>query len=210
LAEPPLQKKLTTVPIQLFGSAARYTRGFYLWQVDQIFAVYLERGAKAYGGEGINQLEHALQTALAAEQAGADAPLIVAGLLHDYGHLIRRPGAGLVGRGVDDRHEILGAEKLSAFFEEAVTMPIKLHVEAKRFLCATDREYAKLLSPASTWSLKLQGGPLSPAAVDAYGKRPFADDAVKLRRWDEAAKVVGLKTPKLEHFRLQIEECLNS
>ncbi|MGH7924329.1 MAG: phosphonate degradation HD-domain oxygenase [Candidatus Binatus sp.] len=176
--------------------------------VDRIFAVYVGKGGKAYSGERINQLEHAIQTALLAEHAGADAPLIVASLLHDYGHLIHEFGEIGFRRGIDDQHEILGAENLSAFFGDTVTAPIRLHVEAKRFLCATDPEYMKLLSPPSTRSLDLQGGPFDAAEINAFIKRPFADDAAKLRRWDESAKQVGLRTPSLEHFRPYIEASL--
>jgi [1-hydroxy-2-(trimethylamino)ethyl]phosphonate dioxygenase len=176
--------------------------------VDGIFALYLDKGSNAYGGERVNQLEHALQTAILAEQSGADAALIVASLLHDYGHLIHDLGEGVAKRGIDDRHEISGAQKLSAFFGDAVTMPIKLHVEAKRYLCATDPDYIKLLSPGSSRSLSLQGGPFAPAEVDAFIKRPFADSAAKLRRWDESAKKPGLRTPSLEHFRAYAEACL--
>jgi predicted HD phosphohydrolase len=89
-----------------------------------------------------------------------------------------------------------------------VTMPIRLHVEAKRYLCATDPEYMKLLSPGSIRSLSLQGGPFAPAEVDAFMKRPSADCAAKLRRWDESAKKLGLRTPSLEHFRPYAEACL--
>ncbi len=177
--------------------------------VDGIFAVYLDKGSNTYGGERVNQLEHALQTAMLAEQAGADAALIVASLLHDYGHLIHDLGEGVARRGIDDRHEISGARKLSAFFGDAVTMPIKLHVEAKRYLCATDPDYMKLLSPGSSRSLSLQGGTFAPAEVDAFMQRPFADCAAKLRRWDESAKKLGLQTPSLEHFRPYAEACLN-
>ena len=176
--------------------------------VDGIFALYLDKGSNAYGGERVNQLEHALQTAMLAEQSGADAALIVASLLHDYGHLIHDLGEGVARRGIDDRHEISGAAKLSAFFGDAVTMPIKLHVEAKRYLCATDPDYMKLLSPASSRSLSLQGGPFAPAEADAFMKRPFAEWAAKLRRWDESAKKPGLQTPSLEHFRPYAEACL--
>jgi phosphonate degradation associated HDIG domain protein len=176
--------------------------------LDEIFAVCIDKGSNAYGGERINQLEHALQTALLAEQADADAPLIVASLLHDYGHLIHGHGAGAARRGIDDRHEVIGAGKLSAFFGDAVTMAIRLHVEAKRFLCATDREYMKTLSPGSTRSLELQGGAFAAAESDTFIKRAFAADAVKLRRWDEAAKQYGLQTPTLEHFRQHLEACL--
>jgi [1-hydroxy-2-(trimethylamino)ethyl]phosphonate dioxygenase len=164
-------------------------------RVDEILAVYIDKGRNAYGGERINQLEHAIQTALLAEQSGADASLIVASLLHDYGHLIHNFGADVFKSGIDDRHEIIGAKNLAACFGDAVTMPIRMHVEAKRYLCAIDPEYLKLLSPASIWSLKLQGG-------------PFADEAAKLRRWDESAKIYGLQTPALDHFRQYMEACL--
>jgi phosphonate degradation associated HDIG domain protein len=177
-------------------------------RVDEIFAAYINKGSRAYGGERVNQLEHALQTAMLAEQSAADAFLIVASLLHDYGHLVHEFGDDVFKRGIDDRHEIIGAEKLSAYFGDEVTMPIRLHVEAKRFLCATDPEYMKILSPASIWSLRLQGGPLGAGERDDFIKRPFAVDATKLRRWDESAKIYGLKTPNLEHFRRYLEACL--
>jgi [1-hydroxy-2-(trimethylamino)ethyl]phosphonate dioxygenase len=177
-------------------------------RVDEILAVYIDKGSDTYGGERVNQLEHALQTAMLAEQAGADASLIVASLLHDYGHLIHNFGADVFKRGVDDRHEILGAEKLSAFFGDAVTMPIRMHVEAKRYLCAIDPRHVTSLSPASTWSLKVQGGPFAAAESDEFIKRPFAADAARLRRWDESAKQFGLRTPDLEHFRPHLEACL--
>ena len=177
-------------------------------RVDKILAVYIDKGSKDYAGERINQLEHALQTAMLAEQADADASLIVASLLHDYGHLIHDVGADVFKSGIDDRHEILGAENLSAYFGEAVMMPIRMHVEAKRYLCAIDPEYLKLLSPASIWSLKLQGGPFVASNRDEFIKRPFAAEAVNLRRWDESAKIYGLQTPNLAHFRPYVEACL--
>jgi phosphonate degradation associated HDIG domain protein len=176
--------------------------------VDEILAVYIDKGSNAYGGERINQLEHALQTALLAEQAGADASLIVASLLHDYGHLIHNVGEDVFKSGIDDRHEILGAEKLSAYFGDAVTMPIRMHVEAKRYLCAIDPQYMKNLSPASTWSLEVQGGPFTATERDEFIQRPFAAEAARLRRWDESAKIYGLQTPNLEHFRPYVEACL--
>jgi [1-hydroxy-2-(trimethylamino)ethyl]phosphonate dioxygenase len=177
-------------------------------RLDEIFSVYLDNGSHAYGGERVNQLEHALQTAMLAEQAGADASLIVASLLHDYGHLIHNFGADVSKRSIDDRHEILGAGNLSTSFGDAVTMPIRMHVEAKRYLCAIDPAYQKNLSPASIWSLKLQGGPFAAAERDEFIKRPFAADAAKLRRWDESAKKYGLQTPTLDHFRQYVEACL--
>jgi predicted HD phosphohydrolase len=92
---------------------------------------------------------------------------------------------------------------------EAVTKPIRMHVEAKRYLCAIDPEYLKLLSPASIWSLELQGGPFAASKRDEFIKRPFAAEGSKLRRWDESAKIDGLQTPNLAHFRPYVEACLS-
>jgi predicted HD phosphohydrolase len=151
----------------------------------------------------VSQLEHAIQSAMLAEQAGASASLIVACLLHDYGHLVEDSAVGR-----DDFHEVVGADKLSSLFGEAVTMPIRLHVEAKRYLCG-DRRYRESLSPASIRSLELQGGALEPEACTAFLQRRFAADAVKLRRFDDAAKVVGLSLPNLEYFRPHAEASLS-
>jgi len=87
-------------------------------------------------------------------------------------------------------------------------MPIRMHVEAKRYLCAIDPQYMRNLSPASIWSLKLQGGPFAASERDEFIIRPFAAEAAKLRRWDESAKIYGLQTPTLDHFRPHIEACL--
>jgi phosphonate degradation associated HDIG domain protein len=173
--------------------------------IDEIFATYTRLGRKLYGGERVSQLEHAIQTAMLAERAGASASLIVASLLHDYGHLSDESPVGAK----DDFHEVVGADKLSSLFGEAVTMPIRLHVEAKRYLCGADRLYRESLSPASIRSLELQGGALEPEACTAFLQRRFAADAVKLRRLDDAAKVAGLSTPKLEYFRPHAEASLS-
>jgi len=83
-----------------------------------------------------------------------------------------------------------------------------MHVEAKRYLCAIEPEYLKLLSMASIWSLKLQGGPFTATESNEFNRRPFADEAAKLRRWDESAKIYGLQTPTLDHFGQYMEACL--
>jgi phosphonate degradation associated HDIG domain protein len=194
--------------IEELGNVSEMAGSLKTPQIDDIFAIYLDRGSRAYGGERVTQLEHAIQSALMAENSGADAPLIVASLLHDYGHLNHNFGEEVSRRGIDNRHEILGAEKLSAFFGDSVTMPVRLHVEAKRYLCAIDPEYAGILSPASTRSLNLQGGPFNTAESEAFTRRPFATDAARLRRWDESAKKYGLQIPNLEHFRPYLEACL--
>jgi OPA family glycerol-3-phosphate transporter-like MFS transporter len=176
--------------------------------VERILTLFRERGDAAYIGEPVSQTEHALQTALAAEQAGASSPLIAAALLHDVGHLLHHLPEDCAEHGVDDGHEGLGARWLARFFGPEVTEPIRLHVPAKRYLCAMESGYAERLSEASALSLKLQGGPYTPDEAAQFRRDPHAEAAVLLRRWDEAAKLPGLKTPDLEYFRPHLEAAL--
>jgi len=167
---------------------------------EQVLRLFRQRGDSQYGGEAVSQLEHALQAAMFAEQAGATPSLIVAALLHDVGHLLHRLADDAPDHGVDDRHEALAAAWLKARFGPAVVEPVRLHVAAKRYLCAVDPEYRAQLSPPSAKSLALQGGPLAQDEIETFEAGPFFASAVQLRRWDEAAKVVNLRTPDLEHF----------
>ena len=169
--------------------------------VDEILRLFAVRGPAAYGGEAVSQAEHALQAASLAERAGAVPALVAAALLHDIGHLTGDGDEGLAERGVDAAHETLGADWLAARFRREAVEPVRLHVAAKRYLCATKPDYFDRLSPASVLSLRVQGGPMSPAEVAAFEAGPYWRDAVRLRAWDEAAKVPGLATPPLEHFR---------
>jgi phosphonate degradation associated HDIG domain protein len=173
--------------------------------IDRIFERFDRHGGRDYGSERVQQLEHALQCAALAEAEGAEAPLISAALLHDIGHLIHDLGAKPAERGIDDRHEALGEEWLRQWFGDDVTEPVRLHVPAKRYLTATDPGYLATLSPGSVRSLELQGGPFSAADAEAFIALPQAPAAVRLRRWDEAAKVPGKVTPDLAHFRRYLE-----
>ncbi len=176
--------------------------------LETIFKLYDQQAGDRYGGEAVSQLEHALQCAAQAAQAQAPPTLIAASLLHDIGHLLAARSAGLLER--DDRHEISGANYLSAVFASAVTEPIRLHVAAKRYLCTVDGEYYASLSAASQHSLKLQGGPFSAADAQAFIAQPHAREAVQLRRWDEQAKVPGLATPTLADWQPLLAACARS
>ena len=173
--------------------------------IAEIIDLFRQRGGADYGGERVSQLQHALQCAALAEGEGAPPTLVAAALLHDVGHLIHTLGPRPAARGIDDRHERLGAEWLSQRFGAAVTEPVRLHVDAKRWLTATEPDYFATLSPASVRSLDLQGGPFAPDAAAAFIMQPHAEEAVRLRRWDEAAKVPGKATPDLAHFRRFLE-----
>jgi predicted HD phosphohydrolase len=84
-----------------------------------------------------------------------------------------------------------------------------LHVAAKRYLCATDPAYLRQLSPASQTSLKLQGGPFTPAQAAEFEANPHYRDAVALRRWDDLAKVPGMQVPTLDHYRPRLARVLH-
>lgn len=174
---------------------------------DEILALYRRRGHATYG-EGVTQSEHALQSAWLAEKAGAAPELIVAALLHDIGHLLHDLPEDVAEQGIDTQHESLGSAWLSQHFGPEVTEPVRLHVAAKRTLCADEPDYVDALSDASKLSLKLQGGPMSKEEADAFGALSQASEAMQIRRWDDEAKMVGLKTPGFEHFRRYLEAAL--
>lgn len=175
--------------------------------LEEIRAAFARRGGDTYG-EGVTQLEHALQCAACAERDGAAPALIVATLLHDIGHLIHNLPQDIADQGVDTQHESLGSAFLSRHFGPNVTEPVRLHVAAKRYLATVERGYYDLLSPASIQSLRLQGGLMSPDEQRRFAAEPFAADAVMLRRWDDEGKVVGAGTPDLAHFERHVSASL--
>lgn len=168
--------------------------------LNTIANILLTKGHQQYGAEAVTQLEHALQCATLADKANSTPELITASLLHDFGHLVHNLGEDAADRGIDDRHEYRALSYLKTIFSPAVTEPIRMHVNAKRYLCATDANYWNSLSPASKTSLELQGGIFTEAEATEFINRPHAKDAVKLRIWDDLAKVKDLDTPDLEYF----------
>jgi phosphonate degradation associated HDIG domain protein len=168
--------------------------------VEQIRRLFAERGDSMYAGEPVTQTEHALQCATLAESVSATAALITAALLHDIGHLLHDFDEDCAQEGVDDRHEQLGAKWLESWFGPDVCEPVKLHVPAKRYRCAMDRDYQSKLSAASKLSLRLQGGPMKGAELTAFRENPYCQHALQLRNWDDTAKQPDLETPTLSHF----------
>jgi phosphonate degradation associated HDIG domain protein len=173
--------------------------------MDDLFELFETRGQGMYFGEAVSEMEHALQAAHLADADGAPDSLIVAALLHDVGHLLHGLGEDAAERGIDARHEEAGSAWLSSHFGPAVTEPVRLHVAAKRYLCRVDPVYLASLSPASTQSLRLQGGPMGDAEARAFEQNPYHQDAVRVRRYDDAAKVVGMAVPGLEHYRQRLQ-----
>jgi gamma-butyrobetaine dioxygenase len=169
--------------------------------VDEILDLFARRGAAAYHGECVSQAEHALQAAELAVREGAPDWLVVAALLHDVGHLLDGQDEDLAERGLDGGHEEAGCAWLASHFGPEVTEPVRLHVAAKRYLCAVDASYFDDLSPASRLSLSLQGGCMDEAERAEFEHHPSHRDAVRLRHWDDAAKVPGLNVPGPEEYR---------
>ncbi|MEX0924126.1 MAG: phosphonate degradation HD-domain oxygenase [Rhodovibrionaceae bacterium] len=171
----------------------------------ELEALFAEHGKEAYG-EDVTQLEHMLQCAACAASEGASDSLVAAALLHDVGHLIEE---------ADDaygyhKHDRSGAAFLSGYFGPEVSEPVRLHVAAKRYLCAVEPEYFDCLSAASVHSLSKQGGPMSAEEVAAFERNPQYRDAVRLRRWDDLGKVEGLKVEGLAHYRPLLESLVRS
>jgi phosphonate degradation associated HDIG domain protein len=178
--------------------------------MDDLLTLLHQAGVRQYGQERVSQLAHALQCAALAEQAEASPALIIACLLHDIGHLVDGGDAELARQGIDAHHEARGAHVLKRYFGPAVTDPVRLHVDAKRYLCAVDDGYYATLSPASVRSLAVQGGVLTPEQAAAFLRQPYAEDAVALRRWDEQAKDPQARPPDLEHFEPYMRALLTS
>lgn len=176
--------------------------------VDRILELFEARGDAAYFGEPVSQTQHALQAAHFAEEEGAQDALVTAALVHDIGHLVHGYGEQIADQGVDARHEEAGSIWLADHFGLDVTEPVRLHVAAKRYLCAVGPAYLGLLSPASLQSLELQGGPLSAEEARAFEEYPFSREAAALRRWDDRAKVPGLVVPALDHYRSRLEAAI--
>jgi len=167
--------------------------------IDEILELIGRRGDALYGNEGVTQTAHAQQSAALAEAEGAVPALVAAALLHDVGHFLAKDDTGF-GQAKDDFHERIGAGWLAKRFGPDVAEPVRLHVDAKRWLVVAEPAYAALLSPASIRSLELQGGAFAPEAADAFRARPHAADAIRLRRWDDRAKDPAAVTKPLESY----------
>jgi [1-hydroxy-2-(trimethylamino)ethyl]phosphonate dioxygenase len=174
---------------------------------QELLDIFVGRATRRYGLSAINQLQHALQAATLAEADDAPPATVLASLLHDVGHMIHHLGEDPAGRGIDDVHEELGARWLAERFGPAVSEPVRLHVAAKRYLCAVESDYFGKLSPDSVRSLGLQGGPMSADEIEQFRRNPLHAEAVRLRRFDEAAKDPSATTPDFDHFLRHVAVC---
>jgi phosphonate degradation associated HDIG domain protein len=175
--------------------------------LEDIELLFARHGSAQYSGEPVSQLEHALQTAYLAEQSEASDELVTACLLHDLGHLLNEQGETPTLRGIDDTHQYFALPFLRGLFPDAVLDPIKLHVDAKRYLCRANEGYRARLSEDSKRSLELQGGVFDGEQAAAFLRQPGARDAVLLRQWDDLAKQADWQTPSLAHFMSRAARC---
>jgi phosphonate degradation associated HDIG domain protein len=175
--------------------------------LNEVFDLLQRRGHQQYG-EAISQLEHALQCADMAEQAGETPETIVAALLHDLRHLLAAERDGQVEHDTskDDLHQYMALPFLRTLFPDAVLEPIRLHVDAKRYLCLVDSGYWAELSPASKHSLEQQGGVFSEQEAQVFMQQNFAAEAVRLRRYDDLAKVPAKLVPDLSHYAAHLHQ----
>ena len=173
--------------------------------INQIIDLYQHLGEATYG-EHITQTEHAVQCAWLAQQAGADAELVSAALLHDIGHLLD----AVDGEHGNFKHDSFGARFLARDFGPAVSEPVRLHAQAKRYLCTVEPDYYDCLSPASKFSLEKQGGLMTPAEVQAFQQEPYFESAVALRRWDDQGKDERLSSGEVGGFRDILSTALNT
>lgn len=175
---------------------------------QEILNLFEANGSSMYGGEAVTQLEHALQCAELARKHNATNELITASLLHDIGHLLHDLPEDASDKGIDDMHELLGEKYLTRHFKPGAVEPVKLHVAAKRYLCATEPGYLETLSTPSKISLEFQGGVMNEEEVLLFEKNEFYKEAVNLRRWDDLAKDPNLVSPSIESFIDAIESSI--
>jgi len=180
---------------------------FLVDRIETLFDRHARRRCKGELAEPVSPLEHALQCAQLAELAHADAALIAAALLHDIGHFVDAPHDI---DGFDDAHELRAIPFLGCGFGAEVIEPIRLHVQAKRYLVATSPRYADALSPAAAHTLAAQGGPMTPDEQRWFEDLHFAQQAIRLRQWDERAKVPGKQVPPMAHYMAFLRQLAGS
>ncbi len=169
--------------------------------VAALRGLFLRADDTDYIGEAVSQLSHALQAAELARAAGASEAEVLAALLHDVGHLCAPADAPDMGGHGVARHEDVGADYLAGLgFSRDVTERVRGHVAAKRYLVATRPEYAERLSRASRVTLRHQGGPMGDAERRAFEASPLRDSWLRIRSWDEAAKVAGHRAPGFDAY----------
>lgn len=171
--------------------------------IDEVFGLYIQHGDEDYIGEPVSQLEHMLQAGELARVEGYDDEVILAAFFHDIGHLLATEGVteDMAGYGIMS-HESVGANYLrERGFSERLAMLVESHVEAKRYLTYRDPAYYAKLSDASRKTLEFQGGMMGEEEAVAFEQDPVSKLKIKLRLWDDEAKLTEPTAQTLEYFR---------
>jgi phosphonate degradation associated HDIG domain protein len=175
--------------------------------LDDLMGLYERRGRLQYAGEPVTQLMHAWQCLLCGQREGASPSILLAAFFHDVGHLLQADDRSPTLAGIDDRHEKVGAALLARVFDKSVSLPVALHVDAKRFLVATDPGYMARLSEDSVRSLKLQGGAMTEAERSLFVANTRHEDAIRLRMWDDEAKEASREAPSFASIKAMLLTC---
>ncbi|MCU0384729.1 MAG: HD domain-containing protein [Flavihumibacter sp.] len=179
---------------------------------NQIFSLYEQFGAEEYAGEKVSQLEHMVQAAQLAMEEGYDDEVVLAAFLHDVGHLlpVYDVSETMDGYGVMD-HEKVGAEWLLGLgMGERMCKLIASHVNAKRYLTWKYPSYYEQLSEASKKTLEYQGGRMEEAEAKAFESDPLFDLYIRMRTWDEAAKIEGKPLPEMDELKQKLTKYIIS
>ena len=179
-------------------------------KVERLFNFMFEKGLSFYD-EVVTQLDHALQAAELAKKSNADNHLITSALLHDLGHLLlNEHNTQDTFLAEDLNHEEIRATSMAPFFPPLVTEPIRLHVDAKRYLCTVDQDYHNSLSQASKNSFQVQGQYMSTKEVKFFEQNVHFEAAVQVRRWDDLAKAKDVTVAPLNTYQTCVSQSLLS
>jgi phosphonate degradation associated HDIG domain protein len=184
---------------------------------DEILGLYEKYGGAEYAGEKVSQLEHMVQAAQLAEEQGYEEDVILSAFLHDIGHIcVQATGTGstddasgpaheqMDGFGTMDHEEIGAGFLTQRGFSRKIVRLVESHVEAKRWLTLKEPGYYEQLSDASKKTLEYQGGPMAEDEAAAFEQYPLFDLIIKMRKWDEQAKIVNKPLPELARYRQMI------
>jgi phosphonate degradation associated HDIG domain protein len=171
--------------------------------VDEIFSLYERHGNADYIGEPVSQVEHMCQAAQLAEEEGCDDEVVLAAFFHDIGHLCEfiMPVELMEGVGVLDHESIGQAYLVNKGFSERIAKLVRSHVEAKRFLTFKFPAYFEKLSDASKLTLQHQGGRMNAEEAEAFETDPMFDLFIKMRTWDDLAKITNKALPDLNKYK---------
>ncbi len=167
--------------------------------VSEIKYLFFKSGNDEYFGEKVSQFEHAAQALLMAISEEESLEMQVAAFLHDIGHLIETDEDNTIDvYGRKDHEEAAKVWLEERGFSERIQAVVQNHVPAKRYLCFKRPEYYAALSTASKKTMKFQGGVMTTDEAQAFENQTYFEESLKLREWDDKAKITNIELPTLE------------